>query len=76
MAPFDQEFHLALGVGAGGNADFPDGIKNGQRHKSKPWENTDPKAELKFFLAANQWQSTWNAPDAGLIVDYVRVYSV
>lgn len=23
MAPFDQEFHISLGVGVGGNADFP-----------------------------------------------------
>lgn len=76
MAPFDQEFHIALGVGAAGNADFPDGTVNGRRRKAKPWINTDPKAELNFFQAANHWHSTWSPQESGLIVDYVKVYSV
>lgn len=37
MAPFDQEFHIALGVGVGGNADFPDGSRTGLSKTLKPW---------------------------------------
>lgn len=75
MAPFDQEFHISLGVAAGGNADFPDDARTATKFK-KPWENTSPKAELNFYLRANEWHSTWNSHDAGLIVDYVKVTSV
>lgn len=76
MAPFDQEFHIALGVGVGGNADFPDDSRTGWSKTPKPWENTSPKAELSFYLNANEWHSTWNSADSGLIIDYVKVYSV
>lgn len=76
MAPFDREFYVTLGVGVGGIADFPDGCKTGRGRTPKPWENTSPKAELKFFQARNDWRSTWTPNDAGLIVDYVKVWSI
>lgn len=77
MAPFDQEFHISLGVGVGGNADFPDDSMTGLQKLQKPWENTSPKAELNFYLSAeDQWYPTWNSRESGLIVDYVKVYSV
>lgn len=73
---FFKEFHISLGVAVGGNADFPDGAQNGVDKRDKPWENTSPKAELNFFLAADEWYSSWNPQESGLIVDYVKVYSV
>lgn len=77
LAPFDQEFHISLGVGVGGNADFPDDSLSGLSKIAKPWENTSPKAELNFYLnAEDSWYQTWNNRDSGLIVDYVKVYSV
>lgn len=76
IAPFDQEFHVSLGVGVGGNADFPDDAVNGLLRTSKPWENTSPKAELSFYLKSDEWYPTWNNRESGLIVDYVKVYSV
>lgn len=75
MAPFDREFHIALGVGVGGRADFPDGSRTSNGHQ-KPWDNTDPKMELNFWLDRENWQPTWNGHDSGLIVDYVKVWSV
>lgn len=74
MAPFDQEFHISLGVGVGGLADFPDDSSNGMWQK--PWENTSPKAELSFYLKSHEWYPTWSNRHSGLIVDYVKVYSV
>lgn len=44
MAPFDQEFHISLGVGVGGNGDFPEDSRTGSLKIPKPWENTSPKA--------------------------------
>lgn len=76
MAPFDQEFHIALGVGVGGNADFPDETVTGLDKIPKQWENTSPKAELNFYQHIDEWYSTWNSHESGLIVDYVKVYSV
>lgn len=75
MAPFDREFYISLGVGVGGRADFPDGSRTSNGHQ-KPWENTDPKMELNFWLDRENWLPTWNGHDSGLIVDYVKVWSV
>lgn len=55
MAPFDQEFHVSLGVGVGGNADFADDSRTGWSKSPKPWENTSPKAELNFYLNVDEW---------------------
>lgn len=76
MAPFDREFYIALGVGVGGLGDFPDESVSGIQAIPKPWENTSPKAELNFWLDSEHWRPTWNSRDSGLIVDFVKVYSV
>lgn len=76
MAPFDREFYISLGVAAGGIADFPDGAKTGEGHIVKPWENTSPKAELRFWSSKDDWYPTWKNQSAGLIVDYIKVWSV
>lgn len=76
MAPFDREFYITLGVAAGGLSDFPDGSVTGISRQPKPWENTSPKAELSFFKAKNKWRPTWKSNEAGLIVDYVKVWSI
>lgn len=76
MAPFDREFYISLGVAAGGISDFPDGSKTGEEQKPKPWENTSPKAELRFWSSKEEWYPTWNNHDSGLIVDYVKVWSI
>lgn len=74
MTPFDQEFYIVMGVGVGGMFEFPENCQsNGDR---KPWENLSPKAELFFAADSEKWKSTWNQRDAGLIVDYVKVYSI
>lgn len=71
------DFIRLLGVAAGGNADFAENSFSGLSRTPKPWENTSPKAELNFYLSAHEsWYSTWNSHDSGLIVDYVKVYSV
>lgn len=74
MAPFDREFHISIGVGVGGNADFPD--RSTSMQHPKPWENFDPKAELNFWLDKEDWLPTWNGHDSGLVIDYVKVWSV
>lgn len=73
LAPFDREFYLTIGVGVGGNGDFPDACLTGLERKTKPWVNTDPRAELKFFTEKPNWLSTWNANDANLQVAHIKV---
>ncbi|XP_055903000.1 gram-negative bacteria-binding protein 1-like [Eupeodes corollae] len=76
MAPFDREFFLTLGVSAGGHSDFPDGVLNGFARLEKPWKNEHPKAELQFWNDRENWLKTWNGENAGLHVDYIRVYAL
>lgn len=76
MAPFDREFYVSLGVAAGGISDFPDNSTTGEEKIVKPWENTSPKAELRFWSSRDTWHPTWESQRAGLIVDYVKVWSV
>lgn len=56
--------------------DFPDDSRTGWMKTPKCWENTSPKSELSFYMNADEWYQTWNSRDSGLIVDYVKVYSV
>ncbi|XP_055383697.1 beta-1,3-glucan-binding protein-like [Condylostylus longicornis] len=70
MAPFDQKFYLSFGVSAGGLSDFPDSCID------KPWKNYDPKNELKFWQAKDDWYPTWRGEDTALKIDYVRVWSL
>lgn len=76
MAPFDREFYISLGVGAGGISDFPDKSKTGDAKIEKPWENTSPKGEYHFWSSKDKWHQTWNSQESGLIVDYVKVWSI
>uniref|UniRef100_A0A1B0AJE4 Uncharacterized protein n=1 Tax=Glossina pallidipes TaxID=7398 RepID=A0A1B0AJE4_GLOPL len=66
-APLDKFFYITLGLGAGGHGDFPNDVQ-------KPWQNTAPLAQLKFWEQRGEWIPTWSHPI--LEVDYVRVYAV
>ncbi|EFN85450.1 beta-1,3-glucan-binding protein [Harpegnathos saltator] len=75
-APFDQEFYITLGVGAGGVRVFPDGTKSAEY--PKPWSNKNPKAMLHFWNARNQWLPSWTRDGGKKIsfaIDYIRVWS-
>ncbi|XP_055903002.1 beta-1,3-glucan-binding protein-like [Eupeodes corollae] len=76
MAPFDREFFLTLGLGAGGHSDFPGGCLNGPTKLNKAWRNHHPKAELRFWNDRENWLKTWNGDQSGLHVDYVKVYAL
>jgi beta-glucanase (GH16 family) len=55
--PFDQPFYLILNVAIGGtNGWFQDGESN------KPWIDSSPRAMKDFWLAKDQWYSTWTDP--------------
>lgn len=79
MAPFDQEFFIALHLAVGGNQIFPDddvSVASG-----KPWINASPTAATEFWNARNGWLPTWNleqnlSRDASLLVDYVRIWAL
>ncbi|KAL5291468.1 GNBPA1 family protein [Megaselia abdita] len=75
MAPFDQEFHLTLGLSVGGLADFPDGSLTGPTKTKKPWDNGDPKQEVSFWSNKNNWLATWDHLSS-LQVDFVRVFAL
>ncbi|EZA53410.1 beta-1,3-glucan-binding protein isoform X2 [Ooceraea biroi] len=76
-APFDQEFYITLGLGAGGVRVFPDNtISSGL---PKPWSNLDVKAMQKFWKSRNQWIPTWRrggGESTAFVIDYVRVWSL
>lgn len=74
MAPFDQEFSVVLGIGAGGVSDFPDMCRS--RGVMKPWKNIGVKLNLDFFKASDQWLPTWAGDNSALKIDYVRVWAL
>ncbi|EFA11591.1 Gram-negative bacteria binding protein 2 precursor [Tribolium castaneum] len=67
----DDLVQIVLGVGVGGNNDFPDSVQSGN-HK-KPWVNKDPKEVKFFFNARSEWLGTWKGDNTALQVDYVKV---
>ncbi|XP_065221879.1 uncharacterized protein LOC135846612 isoform X2 [Planococcus citri] len=70
LAPFDKEFHIALGISVGGITDFYDDcIAN----PKKPWSNTSPKAMLNFWKAKEQWIHTWTGNNSALQIEHVIV---
>lgn len=77
-APFDREFHIALSVGVGGFADFPDGSLSGseQNRYTKPWIDLDPKAEALFVQERQRAAQSWNYEDSKMIVDSIKVYAI
>lgn len=70
IAPFDEYFHLTLGVAAGSIKQFPDKLLT-ENGRAKPWTNVSRKALLNFWQDMEAWYSTWNQPE--LLVDYIRV---
>lgn len=78
LAPFDKEFHLSLGLSAGGLSDFPDNSLTETRKIRKPWVNGNPNQELVFWNRRNDWFKTWDVESekSRLIVDYVKVYAL
>jgi hypothetical protein len=73
---FSLYFQLSLGIGlgVGGMNYFKDTLKNGAQKKAKPWYNTDPRGEFKFYMDRNNWLPTWTSPS--LEIDYIKVYSL
>ncbi|XP_055371888.1 beta-1,3-glucan-binding protein-like [Condylostylus longicornis] len=76
LAPFDKEFFLEIGVSAGGISDFPDGSRSGTQRKLKPWQNFNPKAELKFWNEISTWHSSWSYDKSALVIDYIKVWAI
>ncbi|XP_076296603.1 beta-1,3-glucan-binding protein [Lasioglossum baleicum] len=77
MAPFDQQFHISIGLGVGGIRVFPDAVES-SNHK-KPWRNIGAKAMLQFWQAKDDWLPTWRKNDSIMTnfeIDYIRVWSV
>ncbi|XP_067003425.2 beta-1,3-glucan-binding protein [Anabrus simplex] len=74
MAPFDREFYITLGVGAGGIRDFPDNTTVGDH--PKPWRNNGAKAKLDFLKDRKYWKDSWAWEEAALQVDYVKVWAL
>ncbi|KAM0736747.1 Beta-1,3-glucan-binding protein [Formica fusca] len=75
-APFDQEFYITLGVGAGGLRVFPDNTTSSG--SPKPWRNIGAKALLNFWNSRNEWLPSWRQDDGkntAFAIDYVKVWS-
>nr|XP_022910141.1 beta-1,3-glucan-binding protein 1-like [Onthophagus taurus] len=69
-----DNYRISLGVGVGGNVDFPDGVLSGSFRK--PWRNNVIKQAKAFFDEKSTWASTWKGDDVALQVDYVKVYAI
>uniref|UniRef100_A0A2A4JI75 Uncharacterized protein n=1 Tax=Heliothis virescens TaxID=7102 RepID=A0A2A4JI75_HELVI len=67
MAPFDEMFHVTLGLRVGGVNEFKDSEK-------KPWKNLASKAMLQFWKAKDEWFPSWT--DGAMKIDYVKVYAL
>lgn len=61
--------YLTIGVGVGGH-NFED-----REDGSKPWTNSDPKAQRNFYRARNTWKPSWG-DHSSLLVDYVKVWAL
>ncbi|CAH2237568.1 jg9821 [Pararge aegeria aegeria] len=68
-----NKLQLTLGVAAGGTSVFPDSFVT-PHGRTKPWNNSDPKASLKFWQNRDSWYPSWTTPN--LIVDYVKVVAL
>ena len=74
LVPFDTEFYLILNVAVGGtNGFFPDDAVNGGG-SAKPWNNQSPTAMKDFWLAKEQWHSTWEPEDSAMQVRDIKVW--
>ncbi|GJQ68268.1 GNBP1 [Trypoxylus dichotomus] len=73
-AGFDTEYQIALGVGVGGNYDFPDDATSS--NTPKPWRNFHPRTMKEFFDKKNFWIGSWVGDDVALQVDSVKVWAL
>ncbi|PZC78758.1 hypothetical protein B5X24_HaOG217216 [Helicoverpa armigera] len=67
MAPFDEMFHLTLGLRVGGVNEYKDS-------NSKPWKNLASKAMIQFWRAKEEWLPSWSY--GAMMIDYVKVYAL
>lgn len=77
MAPFDDQFYIAIRLAVGGvNSYFPDDARNGNGRK--PWKNSSPHAYKEFWEGRRQWESTWHrdTEDSHFQIDYVKVFAI
>lgn len=74
IAPFDQEFFISIGLGAGGFRVFPD--NSFSNNEAKPWKNRDPKAMLNFWNDKDKWLPTWSGDASILQVEHVKVWAL
>lgn len=73
LAPFDQEFYVAISLKVGGVSFYPDEAEN--HPYAKPWSNLSKTAAADFWEAHQYWLKTWNGTDSDFQVDYIRVYA-
>nr|CAD7573933.1 unnamed protein product [Timema californicum] len=75
MAPFDQQFYLAISLSVGGiSGYFPDSAENSPY--PKPWNNTSPNAALDFWEQKESWIPTWTEENSNFQIDNVRVWAL
>lgn len=80
MAPFDQEFYIAIAMLVGGPKAFPDEAFN--IHGKKPWKNSDlDTMKDDFWKGRRQWLRTWDVKrnssrDGFLQIDYIKVWAL
>ncbi|WWD18620.1 hypothetical protein CI109_103073 [Kwoniella shandongensis] len=74
VAPFDQEFYLAIDLAVGSmDGWFPDG------EGGKPWTDDSASAMSDFWLAKNKWwDASWSKDDTvrGFAIDSVKMWKV
>ncbi|XP_066991402.2 beta-1,3-glucan-binding protein [Anabrus simplex] len=74
IAPFDQEFFVSVGVGAGGIREFPDGATS--HGHQKPWKNLNAKAMLLFWKDKDSWLPSWSEEGLSLQVEHIKVWAL
>ncbi|XP_070491505.1 beta-1,3-glucan-binding protein-like isoform X2 [Chironomus tepperi] len=75
--PFDKEHFISINLAVGSVKNFysyNSTLLNGNALEPKPWNDTDPRAQLSFYLAHDKWYQTWKRPS--LDVDYIKIYAV
>ncbi|XP_022910288.2 beta-1,3-glucan-binding protein-like [Onthophagus taurus] len=70
----EGNYRISLGVGVGGNFDFPDDSKSG--NFMKPWKNDAVKQLKEFLDHKNDWINSWIDNEVDLQVEYVKVFAV
>ncbi|XP_026762480.3 beta-1,3-glucan-binding protein-like isoform X2 [Galleria mellonella] len=73
LAPFDDLFHISLGLAVGGSTEFKDDLTT-KADWPKPWRNSARKAMLNFWKDIDAWYPTWKQPE--LLIDYIKVIAL